>query len=114
MSPPHAIFVVEVVEFIKTAPRPLELQFAGIAKDTSEEVQQALAAGAPLPTGLDTTTAFHDMAGKSKAAAKIGGKGCYYNQQVEALMRQAGVTLLRKEDALLGTIAFFEATPAAA
>ena len=65
---------VEVVEFIKTAPRPLELQFAGIAKDTSEEVQQALAAGAPLPTGLDTTTAFHDMAGKSKAAAKIGGK----------------------------------------
>lgn len=64
----------EVLEHVRSAGRPLELQFAGIAKDTPEEVQSALAKGEALPQNLDTSTAFHEMAGKSKVAAKLNGK----------------------------------------
>ncbi|KAL1514848.1 hypothetical protein AB1Y20_003933 [Prymnesium parvum] len=52
---------------------------------------------------------YQDMT--APAVAELGGKGCYWNQQVESLMSQAGVKLIKKEESLLGTIAFFEAMP---
>lgn len=64
----------EVLEHVKSAGRPLELQFAGIAKDTPDEVQSALTKGEALPTNIDTSTAFHEMAGKSKVATKLNGR----------------------------------------
>lgn len=64
----------EVIEFMGTAPRPLKMQFAGIAKDTPDEVQSALAKGEALPETTDSGAAFHEMVGKSKVAARLKGK----------------------------------------
>lgn len=64
----------ETISFLKTAGRPLKMQFAGIARDTSDEVQAALTRGEKLPAHIDTKAAFHEMAGKSKVAEKQKGK----------------------------------------
>ena len=64
----------ETISYLKTAGRPLKMQFAGIARDTPDEIQQALANGEKLPAHIDTSAAFHEMAGKSKVAEKQKGR----------------------------------------
>jgi len=45
------------------------------------------------------------------AAAAFLGKGCVYNQDVPALLRRAGLRVVRKREALFGLVCFFETTP---
>lgn len=45
-------------------------------------------------------------------AAKFGGKGCVYNQDVTGLAEQAGLRVVRSRATLGGLIALLECTPA--
>jgi methyltransferase OMS1 len=48
------------------------------------------------------------------AAAQLGGKGCVYNQDVEALASAAGLRVLKRQSALMSLVTLLEAAPASA
>ena len=45
------------------------------------------------------------------AASKLGGKGCVYNQRVEELAARAGLEVVKRTEAVAGTVALLETRP---
>ena len=62
----------DVVELLKSAPRPLSLTFAGVACDAPDNVQAALVGGTALPS--DIPTSMSSTAGSSKVAQQLKKK----------------------------------------
>lgn len=49
---------------------------------------------------------MQDLTAETVAAT---GKGCYWNQDVEGLLREAGLRIISKEDSLGGLVTLIEA-----
>lgn len=70
----------------------------------------AVASGADGACVANRAGAYQDLT--ADAVAKTGGKGCYWNQDMVALVESAGLTVSSKEERLGGLIIRIVATKA--